>query len=199
MEGEIRRHQGCRQVEGFTLKGRDMQDLDEALRLVEAAGYTVTDDRVLTAYYVKQENRLSRLLGRAKNGDWRAAEQLLKMMRAPGHIPYSRPLSEFAELIAVQLLSRKPMTSARTGKRVPNPLLAALLGTDSRKDYVLQEKKHQLRMLFDAHWENGTQEQLTLSKGQSKRSALIEYLAESENIPIERLDQWLRSFEKNMK
>ncbi len=184
-----------------------MQDVDEALRVVEAAGYTVTDDRFLATYYAKQENRLSRLLGRAKNGDWLAAEELLKKMMVSGHIPYSRPLSEFAELIAMQLLSRKPLTAARKGKRIPNPLLAALLGADSRKDYVLQEKKHQLRNRFDAHWENGTQEQFDLLQGQSKRRALIEYLAESENIPSEnipsdkladRLDQWLRSGEKNM-
>lgn len=39
MEGEIRRHQGCGWVEGVTLKGRDIQNLDEALRIVEAAEY----------------------------------------------------------------------------------------------------------------------------------------------------------------
>ena len=175
-----------------------MQDLDEALRLVDAAGYTVTDDRRLVEYYAKHENRLSRLLGRAKNRDWLAAEQLLKMMMVTGHIPYSRPLSEFAELIAVQLLSRKPLTSARNGKRVPNPLLAALLGTDSRKDYALLEKKRKLRMLFNAHWENRTQDCFNRAHGQSARSVLIEYLAKSENIPPESLDKWLRSFEKNM-
>ncbi|MHB0973342.1 MAG: hypothetical protein ACYC0P_03770 [Thiobacillus sp.] len=175
-----------------------MQDLGEALRLVEAAGYTVTDDRVLTAYYAKRADRLSRLLARAKSGDWLAAEEMLKLMMAPGHIPYSGPLSEFTELIAMLLLSRKPLTSARNGKRVPNPLLAALLGTDSRKDYALLKRKLEFRRRFDAHWENGTQEQFDLSQGQSKRRALIEYLAKSENIPSDRLDQWLRSCGKNM-
>ncbi|MHB1351987.1 MAG: hypothetical protein ACYC5S_07220 [Thiobacillus sp.] len=87
-----------------------MQDLDEALRLVDAAGYTVTDDRRLVEYYAKHENRLSSLLGRAKNGDQQAANQLLKMMSAPGHIPYSRPLSEFAELLAIKARGWDAMT-----------------------------------------------------------------------------------------
>ena len=87
-----------------------MQDLTEALRLVDAAGYTVTDDRRLVEYYAKHENRLSRLLSRAKDGDQQAANQLLKMMSAPGHIPYSRPLSEFAELIAIKARGWDAMT-----------------------------------------------------------------------------------------
>lgn len=87
-----------------------MQNLDEALRLVDAAGYTVTDDRRLVEYYAKHENRLSRLLSRAKDGDQQAANQLLKMMSAPGHIPYSRPLSEFAELIAIKARGWDAMT-----------------------------------------------------------------------------------------
>lgn len=196
MEGEIRRHQGCGWVEGVTLKGCDMQ-LDEALRLVEAAGYTVTDDRILVAYYSKRADRLSRLLARAKSGDWLAAEEMLKLMMAPGHIPYSGPLSEFVELIAVQLLSRKPLTSARKGKRVPNPLLAALLGTDSRKDYALLKRKLEFKRRFNVHWENRTQDCLATTKGQSARRALIEYLVMGEKISADSLEQWLKET-KNM-
>lgn len=175
-----------------------MQNLDEALRIVEAAGYTVTDDRILVAYYAKRADRLSHLLARAKSGDWLAAEEMLKMMMAPGHIPYSGPLSEFVELIAVRLLSRKPLTSARNGKRVPNPLLAALLGTDSRKDYALLKRKLEFKRRFNVHWENGTQGCLDTPRGQSARRALIEYLAMGEGIPADRLEQWLRSCDKNM-
>lgn len=88
-----------------------MQDLDEALRLVDAAGYTVTDDRRLVEYYAKHENRLSRLLARAKGGDQKAVNQLMRTMGArPGHIPYSRPLSEFALLMAAQARGWDAMT-----------------------------------------------------------------------------------------
>ncbi|MDO9234269.1 MAG: hypothetical protein Q7U15_12355 [Methylotenera sp.] len=169
-----------------------MVNIDEALRIVEAAGYTVTDDKRLHDYYAKQNDRLNTLLDRANKGDWVAAENLLKSVSiAPMHICYSTPLMDFMVLITKSLLSRKAITSARkSNKRLKNPLLAAALGTDSRKDYQLTQRKRQLKIRHDAHVDNGT-------KLIIKPLELNDFLAKSEGITVEQYNKWLKAA-KNM-
>lgn len=174
-------------------------NIDEALEIVEKAGYTVVRDRDLRDYYAKNEKRLSNLLRKAKAGDWIAAEALLKAVTTSDHIHYSRSLSEFIKYITLQLLTRKAFTKARSGKqRIKNPILSALIETNARKDYELQYRKEAFQSRFNIHWENGTQDAFgDLERGESKRSRLLKILAPGENRDSHELSRWIHNNEKN--
>lgn len=176
-----------------------MSEIEKALKIVEAAGFTVTDDRRLRAYYQLHESRLDALLTRAIEGDPLAAEKLLKHIgSSPGQIAYSSALVKFVSFIATALLSEKAITTAtQPSKRLKKPLLAAVLKTDSRKDYYLDERKRELKALVDVHLENNTQECFTTNKGQSSRDALIEHIALQEKLSTENLKKYISKTQKH--
>lgn len=153
--------------------------LSDAIALVESAGYTVSDDRRLNEYYREQSGRLSELVDDAMVGDWVGAEDLLRLMKAaPGHIPYSQPLTKFNAFLFEALLSRRDITAqGKAGKRSLNPLLAAVLGADCRKDYLKERQQKYYQVLFDAHVENDTLSALKLEHDVSPKSGLCEHLA----------------------
>lgn len=121
-------------------------NLDEALDMVEAAGYTVTDDRRLVDHYQRQEKIFRTLLKRATKGDWTAAEYLIKRIRGyTTHLPYSPSLSEFVDLLMCRILSERGITTQRKpGKRIKYPILTAMLG-DARTNYTYRNRVRHLQ------------------------------------------------------
>lgn len=170
-----------------------MNEIEEALRIVEAAGFTVIDDRQTRAYYRQHEPRLEALLERAKDGDPLAAEKLFSYLEIhPGHIAYSASLMKFMVFIIGALLSKRKITTATTpSKRLKNPLLAAVLKTDSRKDYDLADRKRRLKNLVNAHKETETAKQFDHVQGKSQNDQLIEFIAKIENLPPDLLKKYI--------
>lgn len=159
-----------------------MTDLDEAIAIVEAAGYTVTNERMLLAYYQSREKHNRILFRRAEKGDWLAAESLIQHSTRALHRLHSPALQDFVLLVLSRALSKRPMSSARTpAKRLKYPLLAALLGS-GRKDFVRLEQARRLKNALQAYSKELTDHDLklilgkTLQGGGSKRDALIKWL-----------------------
>jgi len=172
----------------------NINEIEEALRIVENAGFTVIDDRRLRAYYKQHETRLEVLVSRAIAGDPFAGEELLRRYigSRPVHIAYSASLIKFMGFISSALLSRRAITTAtKPSKRLNNPLLAAVLKTNSRKDYVLADRKRQLKALFDIHISHGNHKYFIRGKGVSEKDALIEDIASRENLTKEQLKKYL--------
>ncbi|WP_124704090.1 hypothetical protein [Sulfuriferula multivorans] len=164
-----------------------MNEIEDALRIVEAAGFTVIDDRQTSAYYRQHEPRLEALLERAKEGDPLAAEKLLSYLELrPRHIAYSASLTKFMVFIIGALLSKRTITTAtKPSKRLKNPLLSAVLRTDSRKDYYLDDRKRRLKNLVNTHKETETAKQFDRVRGKSQNDQLIEFIANTENLTLD--------------
>ncbi len=170
-----------------------MGKLEEALQTVEEAGYTVIDDRRMHTYYLRHETRLKTLLMQAQNGTPLAAKKLLCHINVnPTSITYSNSLTMFVQIIVSALLSEKPITTAtKLSKRIKNPLLAAVLKTDSRTDYPLAEYKQKLQRRVAIQRESNNQENFNAVKWQSKRDALLEYIATTENLTLSKLKKYI--------
>ena len=186
------------------MKGCELDNLEEALRIVEDAGFTVVDDRRLVEHYHRRERYFRTLLRRSSKGDWLAASVLIKHIRGCAtHLPYSPALRDFVDLLMRLALSQKTITTKReVSKRIKYPMLAALLGTDSRTDYVLRERKRGLFREFQAYMETGAQHDVKrilghTKQGQKERTALFEWLSLSDGAPATRIEKWINEVKDN--
>lgn len=173
-------------------------EIEEALKIVEGAGFTVIDDRRLRAYYKLQELRLEALVNRAIAGDTVAGEDLLRHIgNRPDLIAYSASLIKFMGFIVGALLSRKKITTTKNpSKRLKNPLLVSVLKTDGRNNYEEDDFARKLKALFDNHKNLGNHECFETQQGVSKIEALIEHMALAENITKEKLTYLLKKIQQ---